>query len=220
MPLPLPPKCRDSQCGAPHLVPPTIQFVVFKMKEEAQCSQNQNKGTNSFTGLKTFCPRPLVPSICVWEPGVDPSSGCGPKEANMPGCQPRKRGWACTGFRKPLEEGKLQSDSGVLWNMLEDLNLLIFKLYTFPPCDRSLVLWHNGVTLTASWELTFRSTFDTDCLPVFKASQFLRAVVKCQSGGYKLLSICHFQCNGAAFTWEWSCISETQNMISPVRFFF
>lgn len=136
-------------------------------------------------------------------------------------CQDASQG---RGFRKPLEEGKLQSDSGVLWNMLEDLNLLILNCILFPPCDRSLVLWHNGVKLTASWELTFRSTFDTDCPPVFKASHFLRAVVKCQSGGYcqeyKLLSICHVQCNGAAFTLKWSCISETQNMISPVRFFF
>lgn len=86
---------------------------------------------------------------------------CGPflwsrtLRGNAPGCQPRKRRWACTGFRKSLEEGKLQSDSGVLWNMLEDLNLLILNYIPFFPRDRSLVLWHNGVKLTASWELTF-----------------------------------------------------------------
>lgn len=109
--------------------------------------------------------------------------------------------------RMSLREGELQSDSRVLWNVLEDLHLLILNhvlfFFFFFPCNRSLVLWHNGVKLSrASWELTFTLPLTLTVLRFCKALQFLRAVFKCQPGGYcqeyKLLSICHDQLTGAA----------------------
>lgn len=85
------------------------------------------------------------------------------------------------------------------------INLKSCTLFIFSPCNRSLVLWHNGVKLSrASWELTFTLPLTLTVLRFCKALQFLRAVFKCQSGGYcqeyKLLYICHVQLTGAAFT--------------------
>lgn len=113
--------------------------------------------------------------------------------------------------RKSLREGELQSDSGVLWNVLEDLHLLILNRVLFFSCSRSLVLWHNGVKLSrASWELTFTLPLTLTVLQFCNALQFLRAVFKCQPGGY-VRSTSYFIC--VTFSWmelllqlKWSCI--------------
>lgn len=131
---------------------------------------------------------------------------------------------ACARVKKSLKEGKLQSDSGVLWNVLEDLNLLILNRILYFPCNGSLVLWRNDVKLSrASWELTVSPPFTLIVLPSCRAAQFLRAVVKCQSGG-TVVSTNYFIHMSHSVEWscflKWSCISETFKKWSQQSDFF
>lgn len=67
--------------------------------------------------------------------------------------------------------------------MLEDLNVLILNYILFFSCDRSLVLWHNGVKLTASWEPTFAPPLTLTVLQSSMLLSFLERLLNANQGG-------------------------------------